>query len=151
MNRAARGYRTAEAEVGCIGRRERGGLSMAEAGELLGMSERQFRRYRDRHAEDGLDGLLDGRLRKRVAANAVRELLELNRNAYPGWNVKHFHEHLVRDHRFKWGYTFVKAQLHRAGLIDRAKERGAHRRKRERKAVRRHDAAPGGLARSLAS
>jgi hypothetical protein len=120
-----------------MSRRERGRLSIAEAGELLGMSERQFRRYRDRHAEDGLDGLLDGRLRKpspkRVPANAVRELLELNRNASPGWNVKHFHEHLVRDHRFRWGYTCVKAQLHRAGLIERAKERGAHRRKRERK------------------
>ena len=32
---------------------ERGGLSMMEAGELLGMSERQFRRYRDRYEEDG--------------------------------------------------------------------------------------------------
>jgi transposase len=120
-----------------LSRWERGGLSMAEVGEPLGMSERQFRRYRDRHAKDGLDDLLDGRLMKpspkRVPANAVRELLELNQNAYPAWNVKHFHEHLVRDHRFQWGYTFVKAQLHRAGLIERAKERGAHRRKRERK------------------
>ena len=39
-------------------------LSMLEAGELLGMSERQFRRYRDRYAEDGLEGLLDRRLGK---------------------------------------------------------------------------------------
>src|ERR1700722_14062721 len=120
-----------------LSRWERGGLSMAEAGELLGMSERQFRRYRDRYAEDGPDGLLDGRLGKpspkRVPANAVREVLELYRNAYPGWNVKHFHEHLVRDHRFQWGYTFVKTQLHTAGLVERAKKRGAHRRKRERK------------------
>jgi transposase len=120
-----------------LSRWERGGLSMGEAGELLGMSERQFRRYRDRYAEDGLDGLLDGRLGKpspkRVPANAVREVLELYRNAYPGWNVKHFHEHLVRDHRFQWGYTFVKTQLHTAGLVERAKKRGAHRRKRERK------------------
>ena len=50
-----------------------------------------------------------------------------------GWNVKHFHEHLVRDHNFGWGYTFIKTQLHAAGLVDRAKRRGAHRRKRERK------------------
>src|ERR1700726_4321789 len=120
-----------------LSRWERGGLSMSEAGELLGMSERQFRRYRDRYAEDGLDGLLDARLGspspKRVPANVVREVLELYRNAYPGWNVKHFHEHLVRDHRFQWGYTFVKTQLHTAGLVERAKKRGAHRRKRERK------------------
>ncbi|WP_352904203.1 helix-turn-helix domain-containing protein, partial [Mesorhizobium sp. M0833] len=30
-----------------------GDLSMMEAGELLGMSERQFRRYRDRYEEAG--------------------------------------------------------------------------------------------------
>ena len=120
-----------------LSRWERGGLSMAEAGELLGMSERQFRRYRDRYAEDGLDGLVDGRLGKpspkRVPASAVREMVELYRNAYPGWNVKHFHEHLLRDHEFRWSYTFVKTQLHRAGLVKRHRKRGTHRRKRERK------------------
>jgi hypothetical protein len=52
---------------------------------------------------------------------------------YRGWNVKHFHEHLRRDHGFRWGYTWVKTQLHTAGLVERAKRRGAHRRKRERK------------------
>ncbi len=30
---------------------------MLEAGEVLGMSERQFRRYRDRYEEEGLEGL----------------------------------------------------------------------------------------------
>ena len=41
-----------------------GDLSMMEAGELLGMSERQFRRYRDRYEEAGEEGLLDRRLGK---------------------------------------------------------------------------------------
>jgi Winged helix-turn helix len=35
-----------------------------EAGELLGMSERQFRRYRGRYEEDGVKGLVDQRLGK---------------------------------------------------------------------------------------
>jgi hypothetical protein len=60
-------------------------------------------------------------------------MLELYRGAYRGWNVKHFHEHLRRDHGFRWGYTWVKTQLHTAGLVERARRRGAHRRKRERK------------------
>ena len=47
-----------------LSRWESGELSMMEAGELLGMSERQFRRYRDRYEEDGLEGLLDRRLGK---------------------------------------------------------------------------------------
>jgi transposase len=116
---------------------EGGDLSMMEAGELLGMSERQFRRYRDRYEEAGEAGLLDRRLGKistrRVPAEAIEEMLELYRHRYLGWNVKHFHEHLLRDHHFSWGYTFIKTQLHAAGLVGRAKRRGAHRRKRERK------------------
>ncbi len=120
-----------------LGRWEAGALSMLEAGELLGMSERQFRRYRDRFEEDGLEGLVDRRLGKpspkRVPARERDRMLELYREAYRGWNVKHFHEHLRRDHGFRWGYTWVKTQLHTAGLVERAKRRGAHRRKRERK------------------
>lgn len=114
-----------------------GDLSMQEAGEVLGMSERQFRRYRDRYEEAGEAGLADRRLGKistrRVPAEAIEEVLELYRGRYLGWNVKHFHEHLVRDHHFSWGYTFIKTQLHAAGLVARAGRRGAHRRKRERK------------------
>ncbi len=114
-----------------------GDLSMLEAGELLGMSERQFRRYRDRYEEAGEEGLVDRRLGKasprRVPGDVVEAMLSLYRDRYRGWNVKHFHEHLVRDHNFAWGYTFTKTQLHAAGLVDRARHRGAHRRKRERK------------------
>lgn len=120
-----------------LSRWEIGDLSMLEAAELLGMSERQFRRYRVRFEEDGLDGLIDRRLGKpspqRVPAGDRGLMLELYRDSYRGWNVKHFHEHLVRDHGFRWGYTWTKTQLHAAGLVERAKRRGAHRRKRERK------------------
>lgn len=120
-----------------LSRWDRGDLSMLEAGELLGMSERQFRRYRDRYEEAGEAGLLDRRLGKvsprRVSRDAVDEMLWLYRERYRGWNVKHFHEHLVCDHNFAWGYTFTKTQLHAAGLVERAKRRGAHRRKRPRK------------------
>jgi hypothetical protein len=120
-----------------LSRWERGDLSMMEAGELLGMSERQFRRYRDRHGEDGLDGLVDRRIGKpspkRVPAAEADRMLALYGCTYRGWNVKHFHEHLQRDHGFRWGYTWVKTQLHAAGLVTRSTKRGAHRRKRERK------------------
>jgi transposase len=120
-----------------LNRWERRELSMMEAGELLGMSERQFRRYRERFEEEGEQGLLDRRLGKpspkRIEATEIDRMLELYRTIYRGWNVKHFHEHGVRDHKFAWGYTWTKAHLHAAGLAERAKRRGAHRRKRERK------------------
>jgi transposase len=120
-----------------LSRWEAGELSMMEAGELLGMSERQFRRYRGRFEEDGAEGLVDRRLGKpspkRVPAADVQLMLELYGDVYRGWNVKHFHEHLVQDHGLRWGYTWVKTQLHTAGLVERAQRRGSHRRKRERK------------------
>jgi hypothetical protein len=52
-----------------------------EAGELLGMSERQFRRYRDRFEEEGEAGLLDRRLGKpspkRIGEAELDRLLQL--------------------------------------------------------------------------
>ena len=120
-----------------LSRWEQRELSMMEAGELLGMSERQFRRYRERFEEEGEAGLIDRRLgkpsAKRIAAAEIDRMRELYRTVYRGWNVKHFHEHGVADHKFTWGYTWTKTQLHTAGLVERAKRRGAHRRKRERK------------------
>jgi hypothetical protein len=120
-----------------LSRWERRELSMLEAGELLGMSERQFRRYRERFEEEGAAGLIDRRLGKpspkRISAAETGRMLQLYRTVYRGWNVRHFHEHGVRDHKFAWGYTWTKTQLHTAGLVERAKRRGAHRRKRERK------------------
>src|SRR5882757_374656 len=108
-----------------------------EAGEVLGMSERQFRRYRARYEEDGLEGLIDQRLgkasAKRVPVDEIDWMLDEYRTHHLGWNVKHFHEHRQARYSFRWGYTWVKTQLHTAGLVERAKRRGAHRRKRERK------------------
>ena len=45
-----------------LGRSERSELSQMEAAELLGIGERTFRRWRDRHWEHGLFGLSDRRL-----------------------------------------------------------------------------------------
>ena len=107
---------------------ERRELSAIEAGEMLGVSERQFRRYRHRYDEDGLAGLADRRLGKasvkRVPVDKIVWMLGQYRTHHMGWNVKHFHEHLRRQHDFGWGYAWTKLQLHAAGLVDRATRRG---------------------------
>ena len=114
-----------------------GDLSGAEAGEMLGCSERQFRRYRRRYEEDGVEGLIDRRLGKaaarRVPVDEVTWMLEEYERRYRGWNVKHFHEHLQEQHGKRWSYSWVKTKLQAADLVPRARRRGAHRRKRERK------------------
>ncbi len=120
-----------------LSRWERRELSAMDAGEILGVSERQFRRYRQRYEEEGPPGLLDRRLgkasAKRVPVDEIEWMLDEYRTGYSGWNVKHFHEHLQERHGFRWGYTWTKTQLHTAGLVERSKRRGAHRRKRPRK------------------
>jgi len=39
----------------------------------------------------------------------------------------------VKEHNFSWGYTWTKTFLYSKGLLEKAKRRGAHRRKRERR------------------
>jgi transposase len=116
---------------------DRGELSGSEAGELLGCSERQFRRYRRRYEEDGLEGLADRRLGKasarRIAVDEVMWMVGQYESHYLGWNVKHFHEHLQARHGVRWSYTWVKTKLQAADLVPRLRRRGTHRRKRERK------------------
>jgi transposase len=112
-------------------------LNQGEAAELLGVSERTFRRWRDRYDEEGEAGLVDRRLGKasgkRVPVDRAEEVEALYRERYQGFTVKHFHEHLVKDHGFGWSYTWLKLHLQWKGVVARAPRKGAHRRKRERR------------------
>jgi transposase len=111
-------------------------LSQLEAAELLGVCERTFRRWRDRHREEGESGLLDLRLQpspRRAPVREIERMLGLYRELYRGFTVKHFHEQLGKRHNYTLGYTVTKLHLHRAGLAAPAKTRSAHRKKRPRR------------------
>ena len=112
-------------------------LNQEEAAELLGVSERTFRRWTRRYEEEGEAGLLDRRLGKasgkRVPVDRAEEVERLYRERYQGFTVKHFHEHLVKEHGFGWGYTWTKLHLQWMGVVGKAPRKGAHRRKRERR------------------
>jgi transposase len=118
-------------------RHKRGRLTAEEAGELLGMSARHFRRLRARYAEDGADGLRDRRLgrasERRAPESELERMRRLYREEYADFTVKHFHEELRRRHDYKLGYTVTRLALQSAGLVAAAKRRGKHRRKRERR------------------
>jgi transposase len=120
-----------------LSRWEAAELSQMEAAELLGMSERTFRRWSRRFEEEGEDGLMDRRLGRRsgraVPDEEAEEVERLYRERYAGFTAKHFHEHLVQGHGFGWGYTWTKTYLQARGLLAKAPRRGAHRRKRPRR------------------
>ena len=121
------------------GRTSRRELSQLEAATILGVSERTFRRWRDRFEAEGAEGLYDRRLGKlsgrRVPVDTMMEVLELFDTRYWDFTAKHFWEKLVSEHAFTRSYNWVRLTLQAQGRVRPAPRRGAHRRKRERRAL----------------
>jgi len=116
---------------------QRRSLSGEEAGELLGMSGRNFRRLCVRYEEEGVEGLRDRRIGRvsprRAPEGELARMQELYRERYSDFTVKHFHEQLVGRHNYWLSYTVTRLSLQAAGLAKKAKRRGAHRKKRVRR------------------
>ena len=108
-----------------------------QAAEILGISDRHMRRWRERYEEEGYNGLFDRRRgkpsRRRVPLATVERVFALYREKYFDLNVQHFHEKLGAEHGIELSYTWVKQALQGAGLVARGRKRGAHRKRRERR------------------
>src|SRR5271165_2728086 len=108
-----------------------------QAAEIIGISDRSMRRWRERLEEFGYDGLFDRRRGhpspKRVPLATVEQVLGLYRDRYFDLNVQHFHEKLRAEHQIELSYTWVKQALQGAGLVARGRKRGVHRKRRERR------------------
>jgi transposase len=120
-------------------RRQRRELTMAEAAEILGVTERTFRRWNTRYEADGVAGLEDRRLGRAstrvVPVDEALQMVTLYASRYTGWTVKHFHERWQAEHGGQRSYTWTKNRLQAAGHVTQAPRRGAHRKKRPRKPV----------------
>ena len=107
-----------------------------QAAEIIGISDRQMRRWRERYEEFGFDGLLERRRcrpsEKRVPLATAARVLGLYRDRYFDLNVRHFHEKLVEEHGISLSYSWVKAALQGAGFVARGRKRGVHRQRRAR-------------------
>lgn len=118
-------------------RYKKGRLTAEEAGELLGLSGRHFRRQCARYAEEGADGLRDKRLgrvsARRASETELERMRRLYREEYADFTVKHFHEELRKRHGYALGYTVTRLTLQSAGLVKPAPRRGQHRKKRPRR------------------
>lgn len=114
-----------------------GKLKWWEAAEIIGVTDRTMRRWRAQYEEHGYSGLWDYRKRspspKRVPVKELEQVLQLYREKYFDFNVQHFHEKLTEQHGIRFSYTWVKTALQEAGLVERRKKRGSHRKRRPRR------------------
>ena len=112
-----------------------GKIKWWEAAELIGISERQMRRWRKRLEEQGPEGLLDRRRgtpsHRRIPKRQAEEALALYRDKYFDLNVRHFHEKLREEHQIGLSYTWIKQALQAAGMVRRKAKRGVHRKRHE--------------------
>ncbi len=118
-------------------RRQRRELTMAEAAEMLGVTERTFRRWSGRYDAEGAEGLQDRRIgrpsARAVPVDETLRMVQLYETRYPGWTVKHFHERWHTAHGGTRSYSWTKKTLQATGQVVQAPRRGAHRKKRPRK------------------
>ncbi len=100
-------------------RHQRRELTMAEAAEMLGITERTFRRWSTRYEAEGTEGLEDRRIdrasARAVPVDEVLEMVTLYETRYTGWTVKHFHERWQEAHGGTRSYTWTKQRLQAKG------------------------------------
>ena len=108
-----------------------------EAAKIFGLSGRQLRRLYYRYRTYGYDGLYDRRKGqpspRRVPLAVAERIFALYREKYFDFSVRHFHEKLWSEHGILVSYSWVKLALQGAGLVAKERQRGVHRRKRERR------------------
>ncbi len=112
-------------------------ITFWQAANILRITPRHLRRWYARYRGQGFDGLYDRRRGrpspKRVPWVVVEQVLGLYREKYSDFSVRHFHEKLREQHGVELSYTCVKLLLQGAGLVEKARQRGVHRRRRERR------------------
>jgi transposase len=109
-------------------------ITQEEAAQILGVSDRTFRRYVNSYKEKGLEGLLDKRLTqassRRAPVDEVMEVISQYKSSYRGWNVKHFYSFYKKGGGLR-SYSWVKNELQSARLVLKVKKKGVHRKRRE--------------------
>ena len=112
-------------------------ITWYQAAEIIGISDRHMRRWRERYEEGGFRGLFDRRRGKpspkRVSMAVLERVLELYREKYFDLNLSHFQEKLASEHQIGLSYSWVKGVLQGAGLVARGRKRGVHRKRRPRR------------------
>jgi transposase len=114
-----------------------GEIHWIDAAEILGISDRQMRRWKRRYEIWGYDGLYDRRSKRpsprRVPLEKAEKVLMLYREKYFDFNMSHFYDKLTKHHDIHLSYNWVRLALEGAGLVEKRNRRDPHRKRRPRK------------------
>jgi transposase len=114
-----------------------GGMTLGEAGELLGLSYRQTKRAWSRYQSEGDAGLvhrLRGRAPNRHSPEELKQQsLALYRQQYADYGPTLAAECLEKEDGVKVSVTTLRRWLLREGLLERRRKRRLHRRRRTRR------------------
>ena len=117
-----------------------GQMTWEQAKQVLGYTDRHIRRLRRRFEDEGIACIADRRagrvMPKKVSDETKQMVTQLRKDLYFDFNIKHFHEVVKEKHGIELSYSYVKGLLQLVGLAERAKAKGKHRRKRERRPMR---------------
>lgn len=114
-----------------------GQIKWCQAAQIIGISGRQMRRWKQRYDECGYDGLYDRRKNlpspKKLPMETAEKILRLYRQDYFDFNMRHFHQEIKEKHAISVSYSWTRALLQGSGLVVKSKKRGQYRRRRERR------------------
>jgi transposase len=118
---------------------DRGEVPVAEAGEVMGLSQRHVRRLLAKYRRDGPQGLAHGNRGRKpchaLDAALCARILELAQTKYVRFNQQHFTEKLQEVEAIEVSRSSVRRLLVGSGIKSPRKRRAPkHRSRRERKA-----------------
>jgi transposase len=127
-----------EKRIEVIQRVFRGELTVLRAAVILGISERQCYRIKQRVHKEGAKGVIHGNrdrpCKRRVKEKIVRRVVELAQGKYQGFNDHHLTEKLKEHEQIELSREKVRRILRSVGISTPRKRRAAkHRSRRDRR------------------
>lgn len=112
-------------------------LSVAEASELMGISERQTYRILKRIREEGTKGIIH-RLRGRKSNRGYpvelkRKIITLYRQGYSDYGPTLYSEKLIENHKISVDHETIRRWLRENAITTSIRRKRPHRKKRERR------------------
>ena len=129
-----------EKRLEVIQRVHRGELTVGQGALVLGVSERQCYRIKARVGKLGTKGIVHGNrgraCKHKTEEETVKQIVELARGKYQGFNDHHLTEKLQEQEKIKLSREKVRRILRTHGIASPKKRRGIkHRSRRERRAA----------------